>query len=53
MGDTGLAAGDDDQAPEARPALLSDLVALCRRLNEAGAAYVVIGGMAVSSRRER
>lgn len=38
---------DADQAPEARPPLLADLVALCRDLNAAGAAYVVIGGMAV------
>jgi hypothetical protein len=37
----------DDGAPEARPPRLTDLVALCRRLNEAGARYVVIGGMAV------
>ena len=39
--------GDADEAPEARPPLLSDLVALCRNLNAAGARYVVIGGMAV------
>jgi len=38
---------DVDEAPEARPPLLADLVALCRNLNAAGAAYVVIGGMAV------
>jgi Nucleotidyl transferase of unknown function (DUF2204) len=37
----------DDGAPEARPPRLTDLIALCRRLNEAGARYVVIGGMAV------
>jgi hypothetical protein len=37
----------DDGAPEARPPRLSDLVALCRRLNEAGTRYVVIGGMAI------
>lgn len=42
-----MVAGDDDPVPEARPPLLSDLVGLCRRLNAAGAAYVVIGGMAV------
>jgi hypothetical protein len=42
-----VAAGDDDAVPEARPPLLSDLVGLCRRLNAANAAYVVIGGMAV------
>lgn len=38
---------DADQAPDARPPLLGDLVALCRNLNAAGAAYLVIGGMAV------
>lgn len=38
---------DADQTPQARPPLLTDLVALCRDLNAAGAAYVVIGGMAV------
>jgi len=38
---------DADEAPEARPPLLGDLVALCGYLNAAGAAYVIIGGMAV------
>jgi len=38
---------DADQAPQARPPLLEDLVSLCRDLNREGAAYVVIGGMAV------
>ena len=42
-----MATEDVDEAPEARPPLLADLVALCRDLNAAGAAYVVIGGMAV------
>lgn len=37
----------DDGAPEARPPRLTDLVALCRRLNEEGARYIVIGGMAI------
>jgi hypothetical protein len=37
----------DDGAPEARPPRLTDLVALCRRLNEEEALYVVIGGMAI------
>jgi len=37
----------DDDAPEPRPPTLDDLVALCRNLNEAGARYVVIGGMAI------
>lgn len=38
---------DADQAPEARPPLLTDLVSLCRDLNREGARYVVIGGMAI------
>lgn len=37
----------DDDAREARPPRLSDLVALCRRLNEEHVRYVVIGGMAI------
>lgn len=37
----------DDGASEARPPRLRDLVALCRRLNEAGTRDVVIGGMAI------
>lgn len=37
----------DDGAPEARPPRLIDLVTLCRRLNDEGARYVVIGGMAI------
>ena len=39
--------GPDDGAAEARPPRLTDLVALCRQLNEAHARYVVIGGMAM------
>jgi hypothetical protein len=38
---------DADEALEARPPLLEDLVSLCRNLNSEGARYVVIGGMAV------
>jgi len=38
---------NDDQAPESRPPNLDDLVFLCRHLNEAGAKYVIIGGMAI------
>lgn len=37
----------DDVPLEARPPRLADLVMLCRRLNEAGARYIVIGGMAM------
>lgn len=38
---------DADEAPQARPPLLADLVSLCHALNAEGAKYVVIGGMAV------
>ena len=44
----------DDEIPdpegselEPRPPLEEDLVALCRRLNELGARYVVVGGFAI------
>ena len=38
----------DDGAPlESRPPTLEDLVALCRRLNEEHARYIVVGGMAI------
>lgn len=40
-------AEDADKAPESRPPTTGDLVFLCRKLNEAGAKYLVIGGMAV------
>jgi hypothetical protein len=37
-----------DNAPlDARPPTLGDLVDLCRRLNEAEARYLVVGGMAI------
>jgi hypothetical protein len=40
--------GDEAPDPEddliSRPPLQSDLVGLCRRLNELGAKYVVVGG---------
>lgn len=42
-----MAPPDADEAAEARAPGLSDLVALCRDLNTAGARYMVIGGMAV------
>jgi hypothetical protein len=38
---------DDGQVPEARPAGVEDLVALCRSLNRECARYIVIGGMAI------
>ena len=42
-----MVAQDDDARPDARPAGLPDLVALCRSLNREAARYVVIGGMAI------
>lgn len=38
---------DDGQAPQARPPSVEDLIDLCRRLNQEGTRYIVIGGMAV------
>ena len=38
---------ENDDALESRPPTLSDLVALCRHLNEEGARYVIVGGMAI------
>jgi hypothetical protein len=36
---------DDDTPLESRPPTLADVVSLCRRLNEEGARYVVVGGI--------
>lgn len=45
------AMNDNERSPcgadESRPPTVNDLVGLCRRLNDAGAKYIVIGGMAV------
>jgi len=38
---------DDGPPLESRPPTLEDLVALCRRLNDEQARYVVVGGMAI------
>lgn len=38
---------DDDTPLESRPPTLGDVVSLCRRLNEEGARYIVVGGMAM------
>lgn len=38
---------NDDASPESRPPTINDLVNLCKYLNEAGAKYIVIGGMAM------
>lgn len=38
---------DDGEGLESRPPLLEDLLKICRALNERGARYVVVGGMAV------
>ena len=46
-GEPGVVFPDDDARPDARPAGLPDLVALCQSLNREAARYVVIGGMAV------
>lgn len=37
----------DNHNKESRPPTLNDLVDLCRRLNDAGARYMVVGGMAI------
>ena len=42
-----MVAQNDDASLESRPPTVDDLANLCRRLNEAGAKYIVIGGMAV------
>lgn len=39
--------GTEGDVPRSRPPRIEDLVRLCRRLNEAGALYVVIGGFAM------
>ncbi len=39
---------ENDGAPlESRPPTLNDLAALCKSLNECGARYIVVGGMAI------
>jgi hypothetical protein len=38
---------NDGKANESRPPSLSDLLKLCRDLNDAGARYIIIGGMAM------
>lgn len=45
--ETDRAAGDSSPELESRLPLESDLVLLCRRLNELGAKYVVVGGFAI------
>ena len=42
-----MADPDDGKNLESRPPTVDDLVRLCRSLNNAGAKYLVIGGMAV------
>lgn len=42
-----MAYSDDGTNLESRPPTVDDLVKLCRSLNERGAKYLVIGGMAV------
>ena len=38
---------DDGPPEESRPPTLNDLLSLCRELNQRGAKYIVIGGMAM------
>lgn len=38
---------DEHEEPQTRPPEIEDLVNLCRRLNDAGAKYIVVGGMAI------
>ena len=38
---------NDGQTSESRPPSLTDLLKLCRGLNDSGASYIVIGGMAM------
>ena len=48
MDETGLdPTGDDGRELTPRPPDGDDFVALCRRLNETGARYIVIGGLAI------
>lgn len=37
----------DDENKESRPPTVRDLLALCQAMNQAGAKYIVIGGMAM------
>jgi hypothetical protein len=46
VADDGSAGGEEELIP--RLPRMEDLVALCRRLNELGARYVVIGGFAIN-----
>ena len=39
--------GTSEEGLESRPPTLEDLLALCQALNEAGARYILVGGMAV------
>jgi hypothetical protein len=38
---------DDGKTTESRPPTLNDLLRLCRALNDTGAQYIVVGGMAM------
>ncbi len=38
---------NEHEEPQSRPPEIEDLVNLCRRLNDAGAKYIVVGGMAI------
>jgi hypothetical protein len=49
MDESNVGAQPDSKDLEPRPPLEADLVALCGKLNELGARYVVIGGFAIIS----
>ena len=38
---------DPEEIEDSRPPTQEEIVSLCRRLNEAGAKYVVVGGLAI------
>ena len=42
-----MVAENDVPQSESRPPTIDDLISLCKNLNEAGARYIVIGGMAI------
>lgn len=49
MDDSNAGAKPDPKDLGPRPPVEADLVALCRELNQRGAKYVVVGGLAVIS----
>ncbi len=41
-------ASQNAEGQKSRPPTIDDLVSVCRRLNEAGAKYILIGGFAIN-----